>query len=78
MRAELFGHWIYWDAEQIPNAEYQDYIWDLNLSKNIALWGNVTMDLFFSVHNLFDGSQYLVADNPNPDRWVETGLKINF
>lgn len=78
LKAQLFGHLIYWDAKEEPDAEYHDYIWDLNLEKEVYLWGKITADLFFSIHNIFNGAQFLVADNPNPDRWMEAGLKIKF
>lgn len=78
LRAELFGANTWWDAEDIPGAEYGDFIWDLNIRKRIALTGRTAAVLFFTAHNLFNTSQYMVPDNPNPDRWVEAGMKFAF
>jgi vitamin B12 transporter len=78
IRAELFGHYVWWDAHAIPSGDYDDFIWDLNLSKQIFNVKRASVDLFFTCHNLFSGTQYLVADNENPNRWVEAGTKIRF
>jgi vitamin B12 transporter len=77
-RAELFGHYVWWDAQAVSNASYDDFIWDLNFSKQIFTAERTAVELFFTGHNLFNGSQYLVEDNKNPDRWVEVGMRIRF
>jgi vitamin B12 transporter len=78
IRAELFGHHVCWDAQNSPDSKYDDFIWDLNLAKHLPVRERISAELFFTAHNLFNGAQFLAVDNPNPDRWVEAGLKIKF
>ena len=77
--ALLFGHYVWWDNLS-QNGEYDDFIWDLNLNKKIIsesifLAGT---EVFCSIHNIFNGSQYSVSDNKNPKRWLEAGLRFKF
>ncbi len=78
LKAELFGHYIWWDAKAYPDASYEDFIWNLNISRRIYTKENIGVDLFFTGHNIFNGDQYLVSANKNPKRWFEAGLKMNF
>jgi vitamin B12 transporter len=77
-RAELFGHYIWWDAQAYPDASHDDFVWDVNLSRRVYKDENIGLDLFFTGHNIFNGDQYLVADNPNPSRWFEAGVRMEF
>ncbi len=76
--AQLFGSYMWWDLDPSYKASYDDFIWDLNLSKRI--YSNETMDaqLFFTGHNIFNGSQYTFGDIKNPERWAEAGIRIGF
>ncbi len=78
VRAELFGHYIWWDARAYPDAEYDAFVWDLNVSRKLCETEKIVIDLFFTGHNLFNGSQYQFNDNKNPDRWFEAGLRMDF
>lgn len=78
IRAELFGHYVWWDAQNLPDSRYHDFIWDLNLTKRLLSRGQNTVELIFTAHNLFDGAQFLAADNPNRDNWVEAGVRLRF
>ena len=77
-RAELFGHYMWWNLDSEWNASYDDFIWDFNASKKIYLKEGFIMDLFFTAHNLFNGAQYTLGDNKNPSRWVEAGIRVKF
>jgi vitamin B12 transporter len=77
-RAELFGHYIWWNFDSGLNGSYDDFIWDFNANKKIRIRKNLIMDLFFTAHNLFSGAQYTVGDNKNPQRWVEAGIRLKF
>jgi len=77
-RAELFGHYIWWNHDAAYSASYDDFIWDLNLNKIIHAQEKTTTELFFTAHNLFSGSQYTIGDSKNPRRWVEAGIKVKF
>jgi vitamin B12 transporter len=79
IRAEIFGHYIHWDAQASPESSYGDVIWDLNLSRRIyEKEDKITMDLFLTGHNIFNGDQYLVPENTNAGRWFEAGLRTTF
>jgi vitamin B12 transporter len=77
-KAELFGHYMWWNLDSALDASYDDFIWDLNAIKKISLSDNWTMDFFFTAHNLFNGAQYGLGDNKNPRRWVEVGIRVKF
>jgi vitamin B12 transporter len=77
-RAELFGRYVWWDLDRAFEAKYDDFIWDLNLSKQIPIHEEMAAQLFFTAHNLFQGSQYTLGDRKNPGRWVEAGIRFKF
>jgi vitamin B12 transporter len=77
-RAELFGHYIWWDYDPSYESENDIVLWDFNCSRKIYKTKTMCTELFFSVHNLFDGAQYLLVDNENPGRWIEAGIRLDF
>jgi vitamin B12 transporter len=76
--AQLFGTYVWWNLPAANGAKYDNFIWDLNLSKKFAVCQASTIDVFANVHNLFNASQYTLSVYPNPGRWVEGGLRFNF
>lgn len=76
--AELFGHYIWWDAEAYPEAQFDDFVWDLNLNRKLYAVKKATTEMFLTAHNLFNGSQYQSEDLKNPGRWVEAGIRVKF
>jgi len=78
IEALLKGRYIDWNA--IPEAEgkYDALIWDLNLSKEFNLSGDITAEVFFTAHNLFNGAQYAFSFYQNPRRWFEGGIRFAF
>ena len=81
-RAQLFGHYVWWDFDAISkanwDANYDNFIWDLNLNKKIYSHEKAAAGLFLTVHNIFNGSQYTFGDSKNPKRWVEAGIRVTF
>lgn len=77
-QAQLFGHYIWWDIDAAWQAEYGEWIWDMNLSRKILKTAQFAATLFLTAHNLFNGDQYTFVDNKNPKRWIEAGIKITF
>ena len=77
-RAQLGGHYVWWDFDAFAMAEYDDFIWDLSLNKKIRSEEKTTVELFFTARNLLNGSQYLLGDTKNPRRWVEAGVRFGF
>ncbi|MFP4571654.1 MAG: TonB-dependent receptor plug domain-containing protein [Desulfobacterales bacterium] len=78
VRVELFGHYVWWDAENHPDSSYDDFTWDINASRRVHADENMKIDLFFTGHNIFNGDQYLVPENKNSSRWFEAGFRLNF
>jgi len=72
------GHYVWWNGRPENNGDYDDVIWEINLQKRIAQQGRRTLDLFATVHNVFDGSQYVFEPFRNTNRWVECGLRVRF
>ncbi|MGB5157739.1 MAG: TonB-dependent receptor [Desulfobacterales bacterium] len=77
-RAQLFGHYAWWDLGSASGASYDDFIWDLNLNKKIYSNELIATDVFLTAHNIFNGSQYVLGDIQNPKRWVEAGIRFSF
>jgi len=78
LRAQLFGHYVWWDYDAALKASYDDFIWDLNINKKIWPKKRSATELFLTAHNIFNGSQYVFGDSKNPRRWVEAGIRVKF
>jgi len=78
LRAELFGHYVWWNLDSGYMAKYDNFIWDLNLTKKIFLQEKTATELFLNAHNLFNGAQYTFVERKNPQRWVEAGVRVKF
>ncbi|HTY20330.1 MAG TPA: TonB-dependent receptor, partial [Geobacteraceae bacterium] len=78
LRAALLGRYVDWNATPENNGRYSAVIWDLNLAKRFRTFHGTEMELFFNVHNLFNGSQYDDGELKNARRWVEGGIKFDF
>jgi vitamin B12 transporter len=80
--ARLSGHYICWDFDALSkanwDADYDDFIWDLNLNKKMWSKEKATAKLFLTAHNIFNGSQYTFGDSKNPKRWAEAGIRVTF
>jgi vitamin B12 transporter len=77
-RAEFFGRYLWWGVPPPSDGKYDDFICDLNLNKKIYSKNDLSSELFFTGHNLFNGSQYVGTVYQNPRRWVEAGIRIEF
>ncbi len=77
-RAQLFGRYVNWDLDPIYEADYDDFIWDLNLNKKIYAKEKTATELFLTAHNIFNGSQYTHSEKKNPERWLEAGIRVKF
>ncbi len=74
----LKGHYVWWNPFPGDNGKYTAMIWDLNLSKTVLNRGKKAIDVYFTAHNIFNGSQYLSILNRNPKRWFEGGVRCEF
>lgn len=78
-QADMHGHRVEWDMpDDAFKGEYDDVIWDLNVSRTVKLFDSGGVTLFGTVHNIFDGEQYSTATYPNPGRWFEVGGRVGF
>ena len=76
--AQLFGRYTDWDLNEMMNANDDDIVWEANVNKTVWAYDGVAINLFFTIHNMFNGSQYTNGDSRNPDRWVQMGLRCDF
>lgn len=78
LKAVLNGRHIWWNAAEYHNGSYGGVIWDLHLTA--TPWGRklYAPELFLSLRNIFNGSQYFDEVLQNTGRWVEGGLRVAF
>jgi vitamin B12 transporter len=77
----LTGHYIWWNSSNefnIRAGKYNCFIWDINLNKKVFTIDDYSAEVFFSGHNIFNGSQYMDGAYPNPRRWFEGGVRFRF
>lgn len=75
---ELFGSYVHWLDAATYQAEGDNFVWDLNVARNMATGERTSVDLFMTLHNLTDADQYWHVFYRNPGRWLEVGLRWNF
>jgi vitamin B12 transporter len=78
LRGALTGRHIFWNSDPADNGRYQGMIWDLHLGATLLKRETSSLELFFSGHNLFNGSQSMTEFFPFPGRWFEGGMRVNF
>ena len=74
----LTGSYVWWNSPEWRLANYDRVLWDLHLAKKIGISETLTPEIFFSVRNLFNGSQYEHILYKNASRWVEGGVRFSF
>jgi len=74
--AELYGKYAHldWDVGE----SRRDVIWDLNMNFDLSVRKPVKANVFCTLHNVFNGAQYVFEQYQNPDRWVEAGIRVEF
>ena len=77
-RGVLTGSHVYWNADPADEGSYGGLLWDLHLGATLLQRENSSLELFFSGHNLFNGSQTNVGLLPRPGRWFEGGVRVRF
>lgn len=76
--ALLSGSYVWWDFVGDPSPRYDTFIWDLTATRKFRTSDKTTLETFLTVHNIFSGHYYTQAVYPNPERWVEGGLRFKF
>jgi vitamin B12 transporter len=78
LRAVINGRLVDWNSPASDNASYGGFLWDLFLTVTPFGRRDGKPELFFSLHNAFNGSQYVSDYYPNPGRWAEAGVRCRF
>jgi vitamin B12 transporter len=78
LKGVLTGRHIFWNGEPIRNGKYSGMLWDLHLNATPFRSDLNRLELFFSLHNIFNGSQYLDEIYRNNGRWAEGGVRFRF
>jgi vitamin B12 transporter len=77
-RGLLKGRYAWWNQEEQLGAKYSSFIFDLDLIKTILRRQDRSCEVFFTGHNIFNGSQYSDEFFRNARRWVEAGVRYKF
>jgi vitamin B12 transporter len=77
-RALLKGRYVRWHSPPELNAQYNALIVDLNLIKTVIRKKKSSCEVFFTGHNIFNGSQYPDELFKNARRWIEGGVRYKF
>jgi vitamin B12 transporter len=78
LKGLVSGNYVWWNAEESSNGKYTGTIWDLHLTQRLMPGRELSPELFFSLHNLFDGAQYADSIFKNTGRWLEGGVRFRF
>lgn len=74
----LTGRHIYWNSDPSFKGSFQGILWDLHLNATPFSGDFKKVELFFSLRNIFNGSQYLIDALRNNGRWAEGGVRFRF
>lgn len=53
-------------------------IWDFTLTRRLNSASNRPAEMYTKIRNIFNGANYTDYTIPNPDRWIEVGMKFRF
>jgi len=80
--ANLRARWIWWnmdpDLSSLFNPHDKKWIYDLRVSKGFNIQGNTRLGIFLDIFNLTNVLYWDRSDMPNPRRWGQLGLEVNF
>lgn len=76
LHAEMIGNLVDWNDP--GHSRTGGVIWDVHLRKWIASTDTLSLEVFLSVRNIFDGRQYLDRIFRNAGRWGEAGVRCKF
>jgi vitamin B12 transporter len=79
LRGSLLGRYVCGNSAWSTNAKSSAMLMDINLAKRVFKKNDTAAELFFSVHNILNGSQDTLANGfKNARRWFEGGIKFEF
>ena len=78
----LRARWIWWNMDpglsELFDPHDKKWIFDFRISKGFMLQGNTRIGIFLDIFNLTNQIAWDRSDMPNPRRWGQVGLEINF
>ena len=78
LRSTLACNYVTWPGTTGNQVVDDSFIWDLHLSQKLRPQQELSPEVYLSVHNLFNGAQYIDDFQRNAPRWVEAGLRLRF
>jgi len=79
LKGILTGNYVWWNGADGWYGHYTPVIWDISLTQKLLPKSDLSPELFFSGHNLFNGTQhYLDTVYNNTRRWIEGGVRFRF
>jgi hypothetical protein len=78
----LRARWIWWNMDpglsELFDPHDKKWIFDFRISKGFMLQGNTRIGIFLDIFNLTNQIAWDRSDMPNPRRWGQVGLEVNF
>jgi vitamin B12 transporter len=79
LKGALTGSYVWWRLDEGYDGHSTPIIWDISLTQKLLPNSEFSPEIFFSGHNLFNGSQYqLNTYDNNARRWIEGGVRFRF
>jgi len=79
LRGTVTGNYVWWNSDDSSSMSDKGMIWDLHLNWKLFPAKELSPELFFSGHNLFNGNQTTNAEVYNSaPRWFEGGMRVRF
>jgi outer membrane receptor protein involved in Fe transport len=80
--ANLRTRWIWWnmdpDTASLFNPHDKKWVVDFRISKGFKLTEGTRLAVFLDVFNLTNQVYWDRNDSPNPRRWAQLGVEVNF
>ncbi len=80
--ANVRGRWIWWNMDpetaSLLTPNDKKWIFDFRLSKGFNLRSGTRLSVFLDVFNLTNQAYWDRSDMPNPRRWGQLGLELQF
>lgn len=77
LKGTVTGSYVWWNSN-LYGGKYDTVICDLHLNQKLPVRSTLAPELFFSVRNLFNGTQRISGLYDNAPRWFEGGLRFKF
>jgi outer membrane receptor protein involved in Fe transport len=82
LMANLRGRWIWWNMDpslaSLLTPRDKKWVFDFRMAKGFKLGDTTKLNVFIDVFNLTDQAYWDRSDMPNPRRWGQLGLEVNF